>query len=398
MQQPLEGITVVDATHVMAGPFCTYLLRLLGARVIKIEKPIDGDVMREYGRDPAFEKMAPPFMAFNAGKESITVDLKQASGVEIVRQLADKADVFVENFRPGVMERLGLGFETLKARNARLVYCSLSGFGQSGPMRDYPAYDHIVQGVCGVMSLTGEPGSPPTKVGFPVIDTFTGYSAAFGIVAAIQQRERTGKGQQVDVAMLDCALVLMSSMVAPYLTTGAAPEKVGNMGFNGSPTSSTFYTKDRPISLGANTQRQYETLCRLIGRVDLIDDGRFLNPALREQHGEELRAEIQPALLERSATEWEHKFNAASVPAGVVRTIPEILDEPHVQTRNLVLPLPPSPTGTQGFALNIGFQLQHGTTDHLGAAPTLGQHTRSVLQELGYTAQSIDQLADANVV
>jgi CoA:oxalate CoA-transferase len=398
MQQPLEGITVVDATHVMAGPFCTYLLRLLGARVIKIEKPVDGDVMREYGRDPAFEKMAPPFMAFNAGKESVTVDLKHPSGAEIVKQLTDKADVFVENFRPGVMARLGLGYDALSERNDRLVYCSLSGFGQSGPMRDYPAYDHIVQGVCGVMSLTGEPGSQPTKVGFPVVDTFTGYSAAFAIVAAIQQRERTGKGQQVDVAMLDCALVLMSSMVAPYLTTGVAPEKVGNMGFNGSPTSSTFYTKDRPITLGANTQRQYETMCKLIGREDLIDDARFLTPPLREQHGEALRAEIQPALLQRSATEWERKLNDASVPAGVVRTIPEILDEPHVRDRNLVLPLPPAANGAKGYALNIGFQLQHGATGHIGCAPSLGEHTRTVLQELGYTAQSIDQLAQAKVV
>jgi crotonobetainyl-CoA:carnitine CoA-transferase CaiB-like acyl-CoA transferase len=398
MEQPLEGITVVDATHVMAGPFCTYLLRLLGARVIKIEKPLDGDVMREYGRDPAFEKMAPPFMAFNAGKESVTVDLKHPSGSEIVRQLVDKADVFVENFRPGVMARLGLGYDALHARNDRLVYCSLSGFGQSGPMRDYPAYDHIVQGVCGVMSLTGEPGSQPTKVGFPVIDTFTGYSAAFAIVAAIQQRGRTGKGQQVDVAMLDCALVLMSSMVAPYLTTGVAPEKVGNMGFNGSPTSSTFYTKDRPITLGANTQRQYETMCKLIGRENLIDDQRFLTPAMREQRGEELRAQIQPALLERSATEWEHKLNDAGVPAGVVRTIPEIVSEPHVQGRNLVLPLPPAPNGAKGFALNIGFKLEHGETGHIGAAPSLGEHTRTVLQELGYTAQSIDQLAQAKVV
>lgn len=398
MQQPLEGITVVDATHVMAGPFCTYLLRLLGARVIKIEKPVDGDVMREYGRDPAFEKMAPPFMAFNAGKESVTVDLKQPSGAEIVRQLAERADVFVENFRPGVMARLGLGYDALHARNDRLVYCSLSGFGQSGPMRDYPAYDHIVQGVCGVMSLTGEPGSPPTKVGFPVVDTFTGYSAAFAIVAALQQRERTGKGQQVDVAMLDCALVLMSSMVAPYLTTGIAPEKVGNKGFNGSPTSSTFFTKDRPITLGANTQRQYETMCTLIGREDLIHDPRFLTAPMREEREAELRGQIQPALLQRSASEWEQLLNAASVPAGVVRTLPEILDEPHLQTRKVVLPLPPAPNGTQGFALNIGFQLQHGSTEHIGAAPTLGEHTRSVLQELGYAAQSIDQLASAKVV
>lgn len=397
MQQPLEGITVVDATHVMAGPFCTYLLRLLGARVIKIEKPGEGDVMRHYGGDPQYSQMAPPFMAFNAGKESLTVDLKQPAGIEIVRRIAAKADVFVENFRPGVMDRLGLGYSALGRHNDRLIYCSLTGFGQSGPLRDHPAYDHIVQGVSGVMSLTGEPGSGPTKVGFPVVDTFTGYSAAFSVVAALQQRERTGKGQQVDVAMLDCALVLMASMVAPYLTTGISPEKVGNRGFNGSPTSNTFYTRDRPITLGANTQRQFETMCRLIDRADLITDPRFLNAAAREQRGDELSAEIQPALLKRPAGEWEALLNDASVPAGVVRTIPEVLEEPHLKTRDLLLPLPPAANGATGYALNIGFQLGD-CTPQLGAAPALGQHTDAILGELGYTPRDIERLAQNQAV
>lgn len=398
MQQPLEGITVIDATHVMAGPFCTYLLRLLGARVIKIERPGEGDAMRQYGRDPVYDQMAPPFMAFNAGKESLSVDLKRPEGAEIVRKLAAKADVFVENFRPGVMARLGLGFEQLSAQNSRLVYCSLTGFGQSGPMRDNPAYDHIVQGVCGVMSLTGAPGSGPTKVGFPVIDTFTGYSGAFAIVAALQQRERTGLGQQVDVAMLDCALVLMASMVAPYLTTGVSPEKVGNRGFNGSPTADTFFTADRAITLGANTQRQFETMCRLIGRADLITDVRFLTPASREQRDEALREEIQPALMRRTASEWETLFNSESVPAGAVRTIPEILDEPHLKTRKLILQLPPTASGASGFALNIGFQLQHGDTSHVGSAPTLGEHTQSILHELGYDPAQISRLTSTSTV
>lgn len=397
MQQPLEGITVVDATHVMAGPFCTYLLRLLGARVIKVEKPGEGDVMRNYGGDPQYSQMAPPFMAFNAGKESITIDLKHPSGIEIVRRIAAKADVFVENFRPGVMDRLGLGYTALSRHNERLIYCSLTGFGQSGPLRDHPAYDHIVQGVSGVMSLTGEPGSGPTKVGFPVVDTFTGYSAAFSVVAALQQRERTGKGQQVDVAMLDCALVLMASMVAPYLTTGISPEKMGNRGFNGSPTSNTFYTQDRPITLGANTQRQFETMCRLIDRADLITDSRFLNAAAREQRGDELSAEIQPALLRRPASEWEALLNDASVPAGVVRTIPEVLEEPHLKTRDLLLPLPPAANGATGYALNIGFQLG-GSPPQLGAAPALGQHTDAILGELGYTPRDIERLAQSQAV
>jgi len=202
----------------------------------------------------------------------------------------------------------------------------------------------------------------------------------------------------VDVAMLDCALVLMVSMVAPYLTTGVPPEKVGNRGFNGSPTSSMFYTKDRPITLGANTQRQFETMCKLIERADLSEDPRFLTAAEREQRDAALREEIQPALLKRSATEWERLLNAAGVPAGVVRTIPEILSEPHLQTRNLVLPLPATSSGAKGFALNVGFQLQHGATEHLRAPPTLGEHTRSILEELGYSSSSVAALAAAEVV
>ncbi len=392
MQQPLEGITVVDATQVMAGPFCTHMLRLLGARVIKLEKPGEGDALRHYSRESKFAKKAPSFIGFNTGKESVSVNMKHPQGIEVVRRLVTHADVMVENYRPGVMARLGLGYKALNELNKRLIYCSVSGFGQSGPLRDNPAYDHVVQAVCGLMSVNGEPGSDPMKVGFPIVDTFTGYCAAFGVLAALQQRERTGLGQQVDVAMLDSALVLMSSIVTPYLMTGAAPKKTGNRGYNRSPTSDTFHTKDRPITLGANTQSQFKTLCRLLGRAALIEDARFATGASREEHAEELRAVIQLALMQRPAAEWETLLNKAGVPAGMVRTLPEVLEEPHLKTRDLVLPLSPAGDGERHYSLDIGIRMEHRGAVPMPPPPELGEHTSAVLLDLGYSQQEIDDL------
>jgi len=398
MPQPLQGITVIDATHVMAGPFCTYLLKLLGARVIKIERPGEGDVMRHYDRDPAYAGMAPPFMGFNAGKESLTLDLKAPRAVEIIRKLVTNADVLVENFRPGVMDRLGLGYESLSQLNPRLVYCSVSGFGQRGPLRDNPAYDHIVQGICGVMSLTGAAGSPPTKVGFPVVDTFTGYAAAFATMAALLQRAQTGKGQSIDVAMLDSALVLMSSMVVPFLSSGSVPVKVGNRGFNGSPTSDTFIAADTALTLGANTQRQFEKLCEVLGCPDIAADPRFVTAEARLKNSEAIHSALEPHIRKRPAREWEGLLNAASVPAGAVRTLPEVLAEPHLRTRNLALPLTPSSQGHTGFGMGLGFGLSGETPERLGSPPLLGEHTRSILRSLGYGEGEIDALQQAHTI
>ena len=398
MPQPLHGITVIDATHVMAGPFCTYLLKLLGARVIKIERPGEGDVMRHYDRDPKYADMAPPFMGFNAGKESITLDLKNPKAVEVVRKLATRHDVFVENFRPGVMAILGLGYEALRASNPRLVYCSVTGFGQAGPLRDNPAYDHIVQGICGIMSLTGAPGSPPTKVGFPVVDTFTGYAAAFATMAALLQRAQSGQGQSIDIAMLDSALVLMSSMVVPLLSTGVPPQKVGNRGFNGSPTSDTFAAADMSLTLGANTQRQFEKLCEVLGCSEIIRDSRFATPESRLANSGALHAALEPYVRKRPAREWEHLLNAASVPAGAVRSLNEVLTEPHLATRNLALPLTPSSEGHTGFGLGLGFALKDTAATKLGAPPLLGEHTRRVLGELGYTDAEIDAMQQEHII
>jgi len=394
----LSGVTVVALEHVIAAPFATRHLADLGARVIKIEKPGEGDVLRHYSRDSKFAQKAPPFISLNGGKESVSLDLKQPQAIEVVRRLAARADVLVENFRPDVMDRLGLGYASLKELNERLIYCSVTGYGQSGPMRDHPAYDHVVQAICGLMSITGEPGSGPTKVGFPIVDTFTGYCAAFGVLAALQQRERTGRGQRVDAAMLDSALVLMISLVSPYLTTGRQPRKTGNRGYSSSPTSDTFQAQDRPITLGANTQRQFELLCQALERADLAGEARFATAHLREQHDEALRAEIQSALSRRPAAEWEALLNRAGVPAGMVRTIPEVLAEPHLQERDLIVPMTPAADGDPYYSLDIGVRLEHRDGVSMSAPPLAGEHTRAVLGELGYSDQDIDDLARGGAI
>ncbi len=267
MPQPLAGIRVADFSHVMAGPFASHLLRLLGAEVIKIEAPGRGDAMRYYGADRRYDGMAPAFIAVNAGKKSIALDLKDAEDRETARQIVGACDVLLENFRPGVIGRLGFGYEDVKAFNPASVYCSVSGYGQSGPLRDWPAIDNIVQATSGMMSLGGNPGDPPMRVGFPVVDTLTGQSAAFAILAALLRRGQTGEGSCIDVAMFDASIAFMASAVVPFLVTGTPLERTGNVGYSGQPTSALFEAGDgRAISLGVVQQSQFVALAQFLGR------------------------------------------------------------------------------------------------------------------------------------
>ena len=399
MAGPLAGMTVVDLTHVMAGPFCTHVLGLLGAEIIKIERPGEGDVFRHYDRRPEFVGMAPAFQTVNVGKKSITLDLKNPDAVQVVLDLVAKADILVENYRPGVLAKLGLGYEHANAANPELIYCSLSGYGQTGPMRDNPAYDHIVQAICGVMSLTGDPEGDIAKVGFPMIDTFTGYAGAFACLAAVLQRLRFGGGgRHLDVAMLDSSLILMISMIGPYLIAGDEPARVGNRGFNPSPTAATFQTSDGPLLLGANTQKQFEKMCGVLGCGELVADPRFADPNVRIDNETALLTILRPLFAGRTAEAWEMAFNAADVPAGAVRTVPQIADNAHVASRSLRAGFDLPGTDRQAATLNLGFDLGRPEGDRVAPPPTLGQHTDEILAGLGYDAARIADLKATGAV
>jgi crotonobetainyl-CoA:carnitine CoA-transferase CaiB-like acyl-CoA transferase len=388
MPLPLEGVTVADFSHVMAGPFASHLLRLMGAEVIKIESPGRGDAMRYYGADRRYDGMAPAFIAVNAGKKSITLDLKAPDELEVARKIVARSDVLLENFRPGVMGRLGLGYDAAKALNPGIVYCSISGYGQTGPLRDWPAIDNIVQATSGMMSLGGNPGDPPLRVGFPVVDTLTGQTAAMAILAALFRRERGGGGEYIDVAMLDASVAFMASAVVPYLVTGTALERTGNVGYSGQPTSAMFEAGDgRLISLGVVQQGQFVQLAKFLGREDWLADPRFADPDLRRANAEAMRAELSAELLRKGAEQWEGEMSAAGIPCGMVRNVDEAASLPHLDDRGMKLriPVPNLPLGDSAEIVNAGFCMASGNPGVTEAPPMLGEHGAEVLDWLGYS-------------
>lgn len=385
MAQPLAGIRIADFSHVIAGPLATHFLRLLGAEVIKIEPP-SGDVLRNYTQRKELRGMAEPFISSNAGKKSVVLDLKSDFGREAARKLVETSDILVENFRPGVAARLGLDYAELSASNPSLIYCSISGYGQSGPMRDYPAIDQIIQSVSGLMSLSGEPDSGPLRVGFPIVDTYSALLAAFAIQSAVIQRERDSRrqGQLIDMAMLDASLVMMASVVAPLVISGIQPRRTGNRGFSLAPTADTFDTLDDPITIGAVQQVQYERLCKALERPDLIDDPRFADGDLRMTHDRELQGELAAAFRTKTALEWERILSEAGVPAGAVRSVEDVLQLPQLEGRGLKLDIPvPNDAVQSAMILNAGFTFAHDGPGVSAPPPRLGEHTAEVLAELG---------------
>ncbi|MEK7721365.1 MAG: CoA transferase, partial [Elusimicrobiota bacterium] len=304
-KQILSGVRVLDLTNVLSGPFATLHLALLGAEVIKIENPKDGDLARKLGVMPALndQLMGTSFLAQNANKKSVTLNTKTSEGREIFRKLAKTADVLVENFRPDVMDRLGLGYKTLSGINPRLVYCSISGFGQTGPDAFKPAYDQIIQGLSGVMDINGDERLNPLRAGFPICDTVGGLNAAFAIMAALYHREHSGKGQFIDIAMLDSIMPLMGWVAANLLIAGQKPAPMGNDNFTAAP-SGTFKTLDGYINIAANKQEQWESLCDVVGIVDLKADPRFEKRDIRKKNRKLLTPLIEEKLAQRSTAEW----------------------------------------------------------------------------------------------
>jgi crotonobetainyl-CoA:carnitine CoA-transferase CaiB-like acyl-CoA transferase len=397
----LHGIRILDLTNVLAGPFCCYQLALVGADVIKVEVPGSGDLARQLGADRGLSKklMGASFLAQNAGKRSVTIDLKSAAGQEVFRRLAASADVVVENFRPGVMDRLGFGPSVLRKLNPRLVYCAISGFGQDGPLKHNPAYDQIIQGLSGVMSVTGDKQSAPLRVGYPVCDTIGGITAAFAICAALVRRGVTGEGETIDVSMLESTVVTMGWQVSNFLIAGVTPEPMGNENMTASP-SAAFRTGDGLLNIAANQQQQYERLCDIIGRQDLVGDPRFATRDERKTRRAELRVELEKALAARPAKEWSVLLNKAGVPAGEVLSIPEILAHPQVTGRNLVKRFAGAPgiEDREVAVVRPGFRLASGDPEALTPPPALGADNDAILAELGYSAAEIETLKGGKAV
>lgn len=385
MRRALEGIRVADFSHVMAGPYATHLLRMMGAEVIKIESPNGGDAMRYYGPDRRYDGMAPAFIAVNAGKKSVVLDLKQADDLNSARRLIERCDVLVENFRPGVMQRLGLDYESVSDLRKEIVYCSVSGYGQSGPRRDWPAIDNIVQATSGMMSLGGDPDGLPTRVGFPVVDTLTGQSAAVAILAALFRREQTGEGEYLDVAMFDTTLAFMTSAIVPFLVTGTALKRTGNTGYSGQPTSAVFLARDgKYLSLGVVQQRQFELLAEVLDRKHWLEDGRFADPEARRNNAAAVQAELSEVFSSRDAASWEAELSARGIPCGMVRDVGEAVSLPGLDARGFRLPvtIPGLPDNERVAVLGTGILAGKMGTEEADSPPRLGEHTDEILSWL----------------
>jgi CoA:oxalate CoA-transferase len=378
--KPLRDITVLDLTWVLSGPFASMILCDLGADVIKVERPPFGDVARTTG--PYIGEESGYFFSVNRGKKSICLDLKKEEGKQLLLRLVEKADVVMENFTPGTMDALGLGYEALSARNPRLVYAATSGFGQTGPERERPALDIIVQGMGGIMSITGEPGGPPVRPGISQGDITAGLYTAIGVMAALHERERSGVGQMVDVSMLDCQIAILENAFVRYFVTGEAPKPIGTRHPLTTPFQA-FPTQDGwvVIALSWGVENQWELFCATIGRPDLINDTRFDTPGLRTRHHDVLEPALNEALRRKTTAEWLVEFDAIGLPCGPLNDIPHAAEQPQVKARRMLVDV----EHPSGFSLRIPdtpVRLSRTPGGIAGPPPAIGQHTDEVLSKL----------------
>ena len=397
-KQILAGVRVLDLTNVLSGPFATLHLALLGAEVIKIENPKDGDLARKLGVKPEFndQLMGTSFLAQNCNKKSVTLNTKTPEGKEIFKKLVKTADVLVENFRPDVMGRLGLGYKTLAEINPRLVYCSISGFGQSGPDALKPAYDQIIQGLSGVMAINGDERLNPLRAGFPVCDTVGGLNAAFAIMAALYHRERSGKGQLIDIAMIDSIMPLMGWVAANLLIAGQQPVPMGNDNFTAAPSGS-FKTKDGYINIAANKQEQWESLCDMLGIPELKKDPRFEKRDTRKKNRKLLTPLVEEKLMQKPTADWVEMLNAGDVPTGAILSLEDALKQPQVLHRGILKDIEAEGIGTlKLFGLAAQFSETPGELN--APPPRLSAHTEEVLTGLGVSKEELASLKAKKVV
>lgn len=401
MTLPLAGIRIIDLTNVVAGPLASYQLAMLGADVLKVEVPGVGDLSRKMGADPELGKkqMGASFLALNAGKKSLTLNLKTDTGREILKRLVAEADVLIENFRPGTMTRLGLDYSVLKQVNPALIYCAISGFGQEGPLAQRPSYDQIIQGFCGLMSLTGDQDSAPTRAGYIVCDTMAAMTAAFAVCAALVGRKNSCIGEMIDVSMLDASLASMATWpVSNFLNAGKVPIPMGNENHTASP-SGTFMTGDGPLNIVNNEQKQWEALCEVVGHPEWKDDARFADRYARISNRKVLRIELERALQARPASEWEKLFTDRGVPVGPILEVPEIVEHPQIQQRELIKRFTDVPgVGRDVSVSRLGFRLGTTQPDVDRPPPMLGQDTEAVLLKAGYSPKDIAEFRAAGIV
>ena len=395
--KPLQGKRILDLTNVLAGPFCTYQLANLGAEVLKIEPPVKGDLARNLGADPDLNSkgMGISFLAQNSGKKSITLNLKSKKGKILFRELVSEYDAVVENFRPGVMKRLDLSYESLKKNNSNLIYCAITGFGQDGPLSQNPAYDQIIQGLSGVMTITGDSENNPFRVGYPISDTIGGLTAAMALSAALNAPKG---GSFIDVSMLEATLVTMGWVISNYLIGGVIPKAQGNENFTSSPSGS-FQAKDGLLNIAANKDEQWELLANHLGRKDLIENPDFSNREMRKKNRLRLKAELETILTTKLVEEWVEELNKISVPAGPVLSIPEVLSHPQITKRGILTTLENIPGVEKSIDVLKAAVLFDGDHHQIDSnPPLLGADNTSVYSSLGLGEEEINQLKKEGVI